>query len=357
MLSNVQTYKELVMIVVDKYIGNKNIKKKIECTELEVNDFSICFGIDVIDHFIPRGVYVKIPKVDLYKQENKTIMPITLDDRNFAEEEYRSLTHLSQIWRCDDINISFVRPLGFLEEYNAIITERAYGEYLFKAFRRWDLIARMIRGHREDLVNGIMLRIGKALYRFHESSKKESMLRVGRILSKIRSYMPKIASFGVSSQFLKTIEARLASAEDCAIRSQVAKTLKGLDIRNIIIDKAGRLLMLDPGKMKEDVREADLARFLITCRILYWGSMAFFLRLCPNASYEESFLKGYYGGNGRPSKVFNILLVKELVKHWHLAHVALHLKLWPTALKSFLRHSYIDSFYKRQIIAELTKLE
>lgn len=85
-----------------------------------------------------------------------------------------------------------------------------------------------------------------------------------------------IYSRGEKDSFLNDIVKRLARLKDYTVNAHSTRTLKGLDIRNILIDKGGLLRILDPGKMKRDCIEADLARFLVTCRILYWGSMLFF---------------------------------------------------------------------------------
>lgn len=101
------------------------------CGPLEINYFSICFRVDVAGGANSKGFYVKIPKVDLYATEKKDIFPLTGADRGFAEAEYESLMCVSQYWRSDDIGVSFVRPVCFLREYNAIVMERVYGKDFF----------------------------------------------------------------------------------------------------------------------------------------------------------------------------------------------------------------------------------
>lgn len=101
----------------------------------------------------------------------------------------------------------------------------------------------------------------------------------------------------------------------------------------------------------------DLARFITTCRILYWGNILSFFRVIPNPSYEECFVKSYYRNNKRSNKVLSLLIIKELLKHWRMAYIVTGLKSWPSPIKSLLKKVYIDPFYKRQINTELIKLE
>ena len=49
------------------------------------------------------------------------------------------------------------------------------------------------------------------------------------------------------------------------------------------------------------------------------------------------------------NKILSVFILKELLKQWHMAHVVLKLKSWPLPVKRFLRYSYIDPFYTKQI--------
>lgn len=354
---NEQVYKKLSAMVTDQFITKSNIAGNIKCGHLEINDFSICFGIDLLGDHGPKGVYVKIPKADLYKKKKKEIIPLTDEDRRFAQEEYQSLIHLSKLWRSNDSSVSFVKPLEFIKEYNAIVTEKVYATDLFKLFRRRDLIRRLNSDNKNDPMHSILFRIGTALSRFHQNSKKEVRFNPNEMVSKVNNYCSPLKSFETDHNFLNNIIARLLKFEDYMPPTHITHTLKGLDLRNILIDKEKKLFMLDPGKMKENYIEADLARFLVTCRILYWGSVVFFSGICPDGSYEESFLQGYYGGKERNNKLLAILIIKEFFKHWLMAYEALQLKQWPGAIKYLVRKTYIEQFYKRQLAVEIADLE
>jgi hypothetical protein len=99
-----------------------------------------------------------------------------------------------------------------------------------------------------------------------------------------------------------------------------------------------------------------VARFLATVRILHWGNLRFCLRRAPGRSYESAFLRGYYG-DGEPRRaVLTVMLVKELLKHWSIAYVALGLKRWPGSVSQIVRRIYIDPFFHGQIARELDAL-
>lgn len=357
MLSNQHVYNDLTKIVADRFL-KRDAFTKIEYSPLEINDFSICIGIDVVNGQNQRGVYIKIPKCDLYKKKKTEILPITKDDKKLADEEYRSLCHLSESWDGSEVLVNFVEVIGFIERYNAIVTSKIYANYLLKVFRKSDLLEKFRICAYNDKMHSVMQRLGTALKRFHLKYMKNTKFCADNAINKTIHYCSKIKYFGVNKLYVDSIMNRILKFSGYSETTQTTKTLKGLDIRNLFIDQQEAIFILDPGKMKDDFKEADLARLIVTCKIVYWGSLYLFLRLVPDSSYEDNFFTGYYGSDVlKNNKILRILIVKELVKHWYLAHVALQLKTWPNPLKKMLRIWYIDSFYKRQLEIEIRKLE
>jgi hypothetical protein len=149
----------------------------------------------------------------------------------------------------------------------------------------------------------------------------------------------------------------LAARADLEIAAKEVTTLKGIDIRNVLMGERDKLFLLDPGRMKRTCREADLARFIMTYRILYWGSGWFFLRLRPDLQGEEQFLQAYYSNSAPPSpKLLGIYLIKEQLKHWHTATESLRLRRWAKPLKGLIQSTYINPYYSRQLAVELKTL-
>ncbi len=352
--SNNQIYKELIKKVAEEFLPRRTPLTELQYGPLEINCFSTCFWMNVSDGEGQSGVYVKIPKIILYNKKNEQIMPLSDNDRRLGEDEYRSLVHLSRYWPSDDGDVRFVKPLGFLKDYNAIITERVYAEHFFKLLRRCDQRRTFLQ--KSDSAHLVMSRLGRALSKFHQTSLKECKWDVESIVRKMASCCSQLASFGVESAFVDMIVSRLETLQNLSIRTHCTNTLKGFDVRQVFIDGNGVIFLLDPGKMKTDYIEMDLARFIVTCRILYWGSMQFFLRKSPDSSYEESFLRSYYGDSVRQDKVICLLTIKELLKHWRMAYTVLRAKRWPRVVKEFLRRTYVDPFYKWQINTELADL-
>jgi hypothetical protein len=354
---NYQVYESLKWLVADQFLLGDNISQaKITYGPMEINDFSVCFWVNVNCDSGHKGLYVKIPKTSIIERKvaKRTIMPLSDNDRIFAQDEYRSLVHLSKIWKSDDIKVGFVKPLKFFKEYNAIVTGRISAGHIFRLFRKQDVKKKLHINKNNDLVHDALLRIGMALSRFHQRSFMKGVFTSDKAVLKMERYCLELRSFGTDLKFNKWLLNKVRALKGYVTSTQMTQTLKGLDLRNVFINEDGTLFLVDPGRMKEDYQEADLARFMITCRILYWGGMLFFFRVTPHRSYEESFIQGYYGFKKRSNKLLDILVIKELLKQWRWAYVNIEFKHWPEFLKYILKKTYVDPFYKREIAAEFS---
>lgn len=349
--TNAELHKELAAVVLREVLELPDQTPR-QVSPWQILDFSSIFSINWGLGAKQQGVFVKIPTVALRKRQVGLIIP---EDRKFAKAEYDSLTRLSQAWKAADLGVSFIKPLAFLSSYNAIVTQRAYGRDFFKPFRCQDLRRRFKGQAATDQVQAGLNRLGQALSRYHQVGREAGLFEVEATGQKIQGYLARLQELGVDRRLLSRVGEALEGLRGLMAPTYLADTIKGLDVRNILIDSEGRLALLDPGKLKRDYQEVDLARFLVTCRLLYWGSLWFFLRFTPHRVYEQSFLQGYYGER-RPTWVLSLFTIKELLKHWLMAHVALGLHRWPQPLKGMVKRTYIDPFYRQEIKGEVRKL-
>jgi hypothetical protein len=348
-LTNAELQREIAASVLE-VLGSG--EREVRVSPWQILDFSSIFSIDWRAEARREGIFVKIPTVALRKRQ---VGLVTHADRSFAAAEYDSLVRLSRDWDGADLGVSFVKPLAYQSSYNAIVTQRAYAREFFAFFRHRDLCCRGRGPGADDQARGCLNRLGQALARFHQVCGKERLFEAEATEKKIRGYLDRLREMAVDPGFISQIRRALEWLRGKKCLTLLTDTIKGLDVRNILIDADDRLFLLDPGKLKRDYREADLARFLVTCKILYWGSPWFFLRLTPHRGYDQSFLQGYYGKE-RPTWLLTLFTIKELLKHWLMAHVALGLNRWPRPLKAGVKRTYIDPFYQQQIEVELQKL-
>ena len=350
--SNSRVHRELAHMVAQRISDARLDDLGLDIGPLSPNYFSFTFPLEVDAHGSRSSVYVKVPKADV-RGGAAMILPITDEDRRLAEDEARSLDILAKEWRSEDLGVSWVRLRTVVPEYNAIVTDRADAAPALDVFRTLDLRRRLgLRGHAQRL-RGAMARWGEALGRFHQLHARKTIFRAAVDVPKLEFYAREIVASRYGPGSLEVAEAFRAIA-GLELEAVEVQTLKGIDIRNIMINGQDELFLLDPGRMKSACREADLARFVMTYRILYWGSPLFLLGLRPDPTAEAMFFEAYFAACPPPSpQLLSCFLVKEILKHWHTAVYSLDLLRWPSGFKRLVAATYITPYYGRRLAREL----
>jgi hypothetical protein len=342
--------------IIEKELSNDNrFQSVIDYGSQELNAFSITFWVNFNGTEGEHCIYVKIPKFIFYDKSINFSSPISKIDKKMAQNELNSLIFLSEDWDTT-FGVFFVKYLAYIEEFNAIITERINGSLMFKEYRKSDL-QKKYKDFEDDRVISGLYNFGKSLRSFHNKSSIESSLAFNEVTSKFESYFNFLKSCGVSSKFFKKLYFRLTKHSMNSIDTYKANNLKGIDVRQIFFEKKDSIRIIDPGKLSKGFIEIDLARFIVTCRILYWGTFKIFFKKTPNKSYENSFLKGYFETTNHQNIKLNILIIKEYLKQWKITHEALLKRKWPYFFKFVIKRLYIDPFYKKLILEELVSFE
>jgi hypothetical protein len=345
----------LARLVIEGITGQPSDTANATVGPLVTNHFSFMFFVEAHTTEDTQKVFVKIPKEDLRKRP-KSILPTSPADRRMANDEVRSLRSLADHWQSEDLGVTWVRLRAFIPQYNAVVTDAVEGDEAFAVFRRLDQHRRLGSKKDPSRLREVMARLGTALARFHQRSAQSRIFRVDETLPKLERYCRELGSSVRGPRPGHAIQV-LNSIADVEINAVEVPTLKGIDIRNVLLDKQDKLFLLDPGRMKRTCREADLARFIMTYRILYWGSRLFLLGLQPDQRAEQSFLQAYYSDAAPPSpKLLSFFLIKEQIKHWHTAIDSLHLLPWPMPLKRLVAATYINPFYDRQLAREMKQV-
>lgn len=319
---------------------------------LRTNYYSFTFSVEIQTSEGSKGAFVKIPKSDL-RVGSGQIMPLSDADRQMAGQEARSLRHLGEVWRGDDLRVRWVQLLGEIPEFNALVTAKVAMGEAFEMMRTADLRRRAGATAGIVGIRDAMRRLGTGLGRFHQRDAATTPFVPAASCAKLLHCAAEVGRVS-QSEWLSHVGDWLHRLGDAELPSAVTTTLKGIDVRNVLLSEAGDVTLLDPGRMKRTFREADLARFLVTYRILHWGRPWFALGWKPDPESELAFLAGYASAGEAPSgRVLRVYLVKELLKHWHTAHASLATKAWPAPVKRIVRSGYIDAFYERQLADEL----
>ncbi|MBI5630399.1 MAG: hypothetical protein HY921_05895 [Elusimicrobia bacterium] len=348
--ANARVHRLLGSQVVRDVLGAEAGAGDVEIGPLEANYFSFTFRVKAAARSGPRDVFVKIPKTDV--RGTPEILPITPEDRRMAQEEERSLRLLERGWN-GDWQVRWVKIRGVVPEYNAIVTDRVRGDDATAVFRRLDIRRRLGFHGEGERLRGLMSRLGAALGRFHRSNYSDGVFLLSDEMPKLERYCEDLSS-DTGSPLLMRVLKKLRSMNGFERPSGKVPTLKGLDVRNVLVGSGDALFLLDPGKMKIAYREADLARFLTTYRILYWGSKSLPVLREPDRGAEEAFLSAYYAQSraGCP-QLFKLFLLKEQLKHWRTALDSLRRRRWAPWVKAMAARVYVTPFYSRQISLQL----
>ena len=346
--------RELGGVVAASYLTPRTGRGAVDVGPLQVNYFSAVFPVTATGPEGTAGAFVKIPKCDL-RRTGGDLLTFTPDDRRMAEDEFHSLETLAAEWQAPNLRVAFVRPLGFIAEANAVVTERAVAADACEVFRRWDLRRRLGSAEAAESLADALGRIGAALRRFHDRFARPGVVDREALAAKLSRYASAIAGKSGGGAFWRRVIHQIGQLERGSVEAPVVPTLKGFDVRNVLIDGHGAIFLLDPGRMKTSCPEADLARFVMTYRILHWGSPWHLLRLTPDPRAEARFLGGYYGPDARVGNLLALQMVKEVLKHWHTARESLRMKRWPAPVARAVRTVYVDPFYRRQLETELAR--
>lgn len=340
-------------------LGSINDISSVSIGALSKNYYSYTFSLKVMAQTGEKNVFVKIPKAD-FLGISSNILPISSRDRLMAREEELSLRLLEKKWVSDEQNVQWVTLCGTIAEYNVLVTDRVFAKDATSVLRRLDLRRRIglsLFCKEAISLEKVMARIGSSLRSFHHSGASPSVFCLQKELKKFEFYCREIRQ--KTGNFLPNrVLQELNLMNDVRCPSVNVPTLKGLDVRNVLIDPDQGIYLLDPGKIKMNYPEADVARFLMTYRILYWGSLWLLPFRQPDSKAEEVFLRSYYPvGSGASILLLNLFLLKEQLKHWHTALDSVKKRPWPTALKRFAQWIYVNPFYSRQIAKQLTALK
>ncbi len=338
---------EVKIILVNLYKELNLPFKIIKQSSFKANDYSFCSEVKIKLGEEIKEYFLKIPKRDIayIKSNERDIFPITERDRELGKNEVESLKKLNKRILSSEIKINLIKFIYYSSSENLIITEKIYGRDFFKILRKASLIKSFLNFPIKSVENN-MFNLGKSLAAF--SKKKENVENIAEYKlnkSKINLYLKKIST---KINFLNYDNLFAKSEGNSSISSD---GFKGLDIRNILIDELNEIYLLDPGKTKSEYAESNLARFITTLFIIFWGSFYFFIGFKTHKYYLDFLLKGFFSQNVKINPIIlDAEIKKEIIKHWELAIRALENKKWNKYVSRLIKSFYINKFYSSLIL-------
>lgn len=317
----------------------------VETGALSRNHFSFLFRAQLASGL---RVMVKVPKTDL-RQRSDGLLALTSADRALGRAEFDSLTFLQQEWQGDDVNVRWVRPVAYLAPFNAVVTEWVEADEVCERYRARTL--RQWLGNRSAgrELTSALAGFGTALAHLHQRHGRPLSLPGEPMAVRLDDYARRLISKRGPDPVLRGINLAASRIAGECWDTLETPTLKGIDIRNVLEDRSGSTWLLDPGKIKCTAREADLARFLLTWRILFWGTPWFAFGARPHPAVEGAFVAAYWQDQPHARRAMYAYELKETLKHWLTALDSLAIKMWPRPITSAACRGYIDPFYRHQV--------
>jgi hypothetical protein len=285
--------------------------------------FSVDHGRSKIRRYIakfPKAVrsrgYVELP-------------PRVAADLELADQELKAFTALAQSWPRGDV--VYVEPRFYDAAVGMLVFDYIDGANLYEP----TLPRKLLLRQPVDRIMSIVRRTGEVLAEYHRAAGKKNELDGPRLVAKLEE-----SAAGMQIELPKWIH-------DCAASRVVTLVpgIKGFELRNIRVS-ADRTWLFDPGRLRQEPAEADIARFLASIWIIGWGTPYFALPLGTNA-LEQSFLEGYRRRSDIDARLLAVFSARELLWNWREGRAAMAWKKLAPPWDALLTRLYVEGPFRR----------
>jgi hypothetical protein len=286
--------------------------------------------------------YVKIPKNDAISKDICTDI-VNKDNHRMALDEYNALLELNKFYNTNS-TINIVELIGFDEKFNAIITREFEGKPLHV----------LCRYKNSDITKDYITIVGEWLKSFHtnipvmELNKNEILNHERHLLENTLDFLIKNCNnsnyiIGLKNTILKKFD-----NEVDVLYPSFNFTLRGFEIRNFLVDCNDSLCFLDPTEMVVNCYLDDVARFIVSVDMLFWGTIDAIYKPYNN-EYKETFINAYFGRNAKMNSALSFHIVKWLLIRWKETYYILNRGRISKFAKPIITKYYVDYLFKKWI--------
>jgi hypothetical protein len=249
----------------------------------------------------------------------------TPDDIRVARQEYDSLLELGKTWVGKAS--SYTQPIFFDSEVGGFVLNEIVGTDL-------------VNGADKDAAQALTC-LGADLAAYHASSIQSRDIDAPQVLEKTLLLKTELetragARFPESFQNAVSLAAGRSAGSAALVRA-----IKGFEIRNARVATSGHIWLFDPGKLKMEPAEADIARFVTSCRMVRWNRVDFIWRTGSEEA-ERAFVNSYQMRRPINHMLLAFLTTREILKNWLAGIRAAELKALPRWLEKGVQVLYVN---------------
>jgi hypothetical protein len=319
-------------------------------SNLEVAYHSIT--IDFECGYCGEGQHLKIPKAD---PKARDIVEVSSDafSRRAARREFEALKWRQEFSRPLGEEFGAVEPLACWEDLSAVVTRRLRGLDLYEVCRQ---DARPWRRYLTSDVAKLLQGCGAWLGLLHSRTARPAPATCSpqSILEALQPNLELLAQWGLPLSLAENFQARL-SRLNLDLPCPVATCMSGFQVRNVFVT-GGKLIFLDPEDLAEGHTLQNVASFLVSLELLFWGTPWFLLPLPLRNQMREAFLEGYGANAPFDTRALWLWEIKQFVVYWKCAYRVLANKGYPRPVSFLVRKIYIDRFYSKAVMNRLEAL-
>jgi hypothetical protein len=250
------------------------------------------------------------------------------EDVGLAAEEYRAFRGLSESWPKD--HSDFVQPLFYDPSSGFLVFPFVAGQDLYVP----SLARQLVFGRLPIRFMHDVGRLGSSLGAYHARSANPGTFFPDKVLARIEK---------AGHEFDAPLPGWLRGEGKRS--ASVVPGIRGFEVRNAR-SGADRIWLFDPGRLRDEPAEADVARFLVSLKILTWGTVYFALPVATQ-EIEQAFLTGYRQHRTPDPALLRLFLLRELSWNWTECVEVIKLKRLPPAAQHMLTTAYVHPGFRR----------
>ena len=270
----------------------------------------------------------KFPKVE--RGRGFSHVPERRDgDLELAAQEYAALEALAERWPQGET--AYVRPRFYHPPSGMLVFDYLEGRDLYRRSLPFRLATRSVPSH----FLASLRTLGHALAVYHTRTAAPGQFDFARLIAKIDA----------RAKVLRLTLPRWLSADAHREAGSLVPAIKGFELRNTRIAQ-DRIWLFDPGRLRPEPPEADLARFLLSLWICGWGT-PFFPFALDARPLVHAFTEGYIEQHIVDERALRVFLLREILWNWREGREALADKGLLRPVSALLTQFYVEFPFRR----------